>query len=146
MEFNIQKYLSENKLTKLSFLREEDKFLDLSADTEEPTDDIEDDEDDWNKPEADDTEDFEAEPAKPEEQPAQQNAVSSEEKQEYDRLKMYVKDLVAKYTQKKITLDAYKEKIYNDPKYGDIIQTLKKLDQKFYPAVTAGDDEEDKAL
>lgn len=63
MEFNIQKYLIENKLTGQSRMREDDN-TELTLHTGDESDDFEEEEpeDSWNKPEPDDSAEFEKEP------------------------------------------------------------------------------------
>ena len=75
MEFNIQKFLSENKLTGQSQMREEDNtelvlptgdedvYGDEEEEDEDKFDDNGDERDDWNKPEPDDSAEFEKEPS-----------------------------------------------------------------------------------
>ena len=50
MEFNLPKYLTENKLTHQSFVREEEDVLDVSPEVtqDEPELDLDEPEDNWN--------------------------------------------------------------------------------------------------
>jgi hypothetical protein len=141
MVFNIQKFLSENKLTGQSQMREEDNTgLTMPVgDDEEMFGDEE--EDSWNKPEADDSAEFEKEPTT---RDVKQNDVSltgihkkqaqlQDLEAQKDRLVMQLKGNV-------IGLDQYKQAI------GNIPMQIKKLradiDQAMNVTVDDGSEEE----
>ena len=141
MVFNIQKFLSENKLTGQSQMREEDNTgLTMPVgDDEEMFGDEE--EDSWNKPEADDSAEFEKEPTT---RDVKQNDVSltgihkKQAQLQYleaqkDRLVMQLKGNI-------IGLDQYKQAI------GNIPMQIKKLradiDQAMNVTVDDGSEEE----
>jgi hypothetical protein len=142
MEFNIQKYLMENKLTLQSYMREEDDILEPQLANDDFEDaDIDDTEDSWNKPDPDDSEDFEQQPVQPEEPVDRGEDISGEEERELDKLKAYLKTLIQQYKQNLISIEDYKEKVYHDVNYGNIIKKIKSLEKKFYPQVSLGDEE-----
>jgi hypothetical protein len=141
MVFNIQKFLSENKLTGQSQMREEDNTgLTMPVgDDEEMFGDEE--EDSWNKPEADDSAEFEKEPTT---RDVKQNDVSltgihkkqaqlQDLEAQKDRLVMQLKGNI-------IGLDQYKQAI------GNIPMQIKKLradiDQAMNVTVDDGSEEE----
>ena len=142
MVFNIQKFLSENKLTGQSQMREEDNTgLTMPVgDDEEMFGDEE--EDSWNKPEADDSAEFEKEPTT---RDVKQNDVSltgihkkqaqlQDLEAQKDRLVMQLKGNI-------IGLDQYKQAI------GNIPMQIKKLradiDQAMNVTVDDGSEEEE---
>ena len=143
MVFNIQKFLSENKLTGQSQMREEDNTcLTMPVgDDEEMFGDEE--EDSWNKPEADDSAEFEKEPTT---RDVKQNDVSltgihkkqaqlQDLEAQKDRLVMQLKGNI-------IGLDQYKQAIGNIPMQ---IQKLRAdIDQAMN--VTVDDGSEDEAI
>jgi len=121
MEFNIQKFLVENKLTRSSYLREDDNTgLTLHTHDEEiPDEDAygeEESEDDWSKPEMDDSDDFEKEPtaqdvAKPE---PVLSGIHKKQAQ-LQALEAQKDALLMQYKSGQLGLDQYKEKIGNIP-------------------------------
>jgi len=143
MVFNIKKFLTENKLTGQSQMREEDNTnLIMPTGDEEETFDDEEETDDWNKPEADSFDD-EAEPTTKD---VKQNDVSltgihkkqaqlQDLEAQKDRLLMQLKGNV-------ISLDQYKQEI------GSIPAQIKKLRADLDKAmnVTMDDDGEEEAI
>ena len=143
MVFNIQKFLTENKLTGQSQMREDDNTnLIMPTGDEEETFDDEEETDDWNKPEADDFDD-EVEPTTKD---VKQNDVSltgihkkqaqlQDLEAQKDRLLMQLKGNV-------ISLDQYKQEI------GNIPMQIKKLRADLDQAmnVTVDDDSEEEAI
>lgn len=151
MEFNIQKFLSENKLTGQSQMREEDNtelVLQTADDYEESEDDDRfddngDERDDWNKPEPDDSAEFEKEPSAKDVKKDDAALKGIHKKQadlqnlevEKDKLLMQLKGNV-------ISLDQYKQAI------GNIPSQIKKLRADIDKAMTVSvddDSEEDMA-
>lgn len=151
MEFNIQKFLSENKLTGQSQMREEDNtelVLQTADDYEESEDDDRfddngDERDDWNKPEPDDSAEFEKEPSAKDVKKDDAALKGIHKKQadlqnlevEKDKLLMQLKGNV-------ISLDQYKQAI------GNIPSQIKKLRADIDKAMTVSvddDSEEDVA-
>ena len=148
MEFNIQKYLTENKLTGQSSMREDDNTeltLHTGDDLNQDDDDFNDDdssepEDTWNKPEPDDSAQFEKEPTTKDvkQQEPALSGISKKQAElqnleaEKDRLLMQLKGNI-------ISLDQYKEKI------GNIPAQLKKLRADIDKAmnITVDSDSED---
>jgi hypothetical protein len=118
MEFNIQEFLSKNKLTGQSQMREEDNTeLVLSTNDEEGSDSEEQEpEDTWNKPEPDDSAQYEKEPTKKDIGQAEPELSGIHKKQaqlqsleaQKDMLLMQLKGDV-------INLDQYKQAIGNIP-------------------------------
>ena len=118
MEFNIQEFLSKNKLTGQSQMREEDNTeLVLSTNGEEDNDSEEQEpEDTWNKPEPDDSAQYEKEPTKKDIGQAEPELSGIHKKQaqlqalegQKDMLLMQLKGNV-------ISLDQYKQSIGNIP-------------------------------
>lgn len=132
MEFNIQKFLSENKLTGQSQMREEDntdltmhvgddyeQMQDYNGGEEENEDDFDDNgdqRDDWNKPEPDTSAEFEKEPSTKDVKQGDATLKGIHKKQadlqnlevEKDKLLMQLKGNV-------ISLDQYKQAIGNIP-------------------------------
>lgn len=143
MVFNIQKFLTENKLTGQSQMREEDNTgLTMPVgDDEEMFGDEE--EDDWNKPEADDSAEFEKEPSTKDVKQNDTSLTGIHKKQaqlqdleaQKDRLLMQLKGNV-------IGIDQYKKEI------GNIPMQIKKLRADLDQAmnVTMDDDSEDEAI
>ena len=146
MEFNIQRYLTENKLTLQSYMREEEDILEPQLANDDFEDDVVDSEDTWNKPGEDDVEDFEQKPVEPEEPQEKDIEVNSQEKMQLDKLKKNLSDYIQLYKQNKITIDDYKEKVYRDSEDGNIIKKIRSLEKKFYPAVSVGDEEENQTM
>lgn len=143
MVFNIQKFLTENKLTGQSQMREEDNTgLTMSiGDDEEMFGDEE--EDDWNKAEPDDSAEFEKEPTSKDVKQGDASLTGIHKKQaqlqdleaQKDRLLMQLKGNV-------ISLDQYKQEI------GNIPMQIKKLRADLDQAmnVTMDDDSEEEAI
>jgi hypothetical protein len=145
MEFNIQKYLTENKLTGQSQMREDDNTgltMQTGGDYEDMQDDDEEEEDmdDWSTADSYDGFDDEKEPtaqdiAKPE--PA---LTGIHKKQaQLQALEAQKDALLMQYKSGQLGLDQYKEKI------GNIPNQIKKLraDVDKAMTVTADDDSED---
>lgn len=147
MAFNISKFLTENKLTRLSGRMEEDNE-EIVDDTTETSDDVDDDysmgdpEDTWNKPEPDDSADYEKEPTA-KDVSKQEPALSGIHKKQAQ-----LKDLTDKkdmmlmqYKSGQMGLDDYKKAI------GDIPQQIKRLKDQIDQAmnVSVDDDSEEEA-
>lgn len=151
MEFNIQKFLSENKLTGQSQMREEDNtelvlqtgdnYEEEEAEDEDKFDDNGEERDDWNKPDFDDAADqYEKEPTAKDVKKDDPALKGIHKKQaqlqgleaEKDKLLMQLKGNV-------ISLDQYKQSI------GNIPNQIKKLRADIDKAmtVTADDDSEE---
>ena len=143
MVFNIQKFLSENKLTGQSQMREEDNTgLTMPVgDDEEMFGDEE--EDDWNKPEPDASAEFEKEPTP---RDVKQNDVSltgiHKKQAQLQDLEAQKDKLVMQLKSNILGLDQYKQAIGNIP-----IQ-IKKLRADIDQAmnVTVDDGSEDEAI
>ena len=152
MEFNIQKFLSENKLTGQSQMREEDNtdlIMSVGDDYEEMQDadrfdDNGDERDDWNKSDYDDAADqYEKEPTAKDVKQDDPALKGIHKKQaqlqgleaEKDKLLMQLKGNV-------ISLDQYKQSI------GNIPNQIKKLraDIDKTMTVTADDDSEEEMV
>ena len=143
MVFNIQKFLSENKLTGQSRMREDDNTgLTMPVgDDEEMFGDEE--EDDWNKPEPDDSAQFEKEPSTKDVKQNDASLTGIHKKQaqlqdleaQKDKLLMQLKSNI-------IGLDQYKQAI------GNIPMQIKKLRADIDQAmnVTVDDGSEDEAI
>ena len=145
MEFNIQKFLSENKLTGQSQMREEDNTeLVLStgedyeeAEDEDKFDDNGDERDDWNKPEPDNSAEFEKEPSAKDVKQGDAALKGIHKKQadlqnlevEKDKLLMQLKGNV-------ISIDQYKQAI------GNIPSQIKKLRADIDKAMTVSVDDD----
>jgi hypothetical protein len=145
MEFNIQKFLSENKLTGQSQMREEDNTeLVLStgddyeeAEDEDKFDDNGDERDDWNKPEPDNSAEFEKEPSAKDVKKDDAALKGIHKKQadlqnlevEKDKLLMQLKGNV-------ISIDQYKQAI------GNIPSQIKKLRADIDKAMTVSVDDD----
>ena len=143
MVFNIKKFLTENKLTGQSQMREEDNTnLIMPTGDEEETFDDEEETDDWNKPEVDDFDD-EVEPTSKDVKQNDASLTGIHKKQsdlqaleaQKDRLLMQLKGNV-------IGLDQYKQEI------GNIPDQIKKLRADLDKAmnVTMDDDGEEEAI
>ena len=145
MVFNIQKFLSENKLTGQSQMREDDNTgLTMPVgDDEEMFGDEE--EDDWNKPEADDSAEFEKEPSTKDVKQGDATLTGIHKKQaqlqdleaQKDRLLMQLKGDV-------ISIDQYKQEIGNIPM--QIKKLRADLDKAMNVTVDDSDDSEEDAL
>ena len=144
MVFNIQKFLSENKLTGQSQMREDDNTeLTLPAGKEEDTYDGEEETDDWNKPEPDTSAEFEKEPTAKDVKQGDASLTGIHKKQaqlqdleaQKDRLLMQLKGNV-------IGIEQYKKEI------GHIPHQIKKLRADLDKAmnVTMDDDSEEEAI
>jgi len=144
MVFNIQKFLTENKLTGQSQMREDDNTdltMPVGGDDDEMYDD--DLEDDWNKPEADTSAEFEKEPSTKDVKQSADSLTGIHKKQaqlqdleaQKDRLIMQLKGNV-------IGLDQYKQAI------GNIPMQIKKLRADLDQAmnVTLDTDSEEEAI
>jgi hypothetical protein len=116
MVFNIQKFLTENKLTGQSQMREDDNTgLTLPTGEEDAYDD-EEETDDWNKPEPDDSVEFEKEPSTKDVKQNADSLTGIHKKQaqlqdleaQKDRLLMQLKGNV-------IGIEQYKKEIGNIP-------------------------------
>jgi len=144
MVFNIQKFLTENKLTGQSQMREEDNTgLTMPVGDDEDTfDDEEEDQDDWTTASTDDG-DYEEEPTTKDVKQNADSLTGIHKKQaqlhdleaQKDRLLMQLKGNV-------ISLDQYKQEI------GNIPMQIKKLRADLDQAmnVTMDDDSEDEAI
>ena len=143
MAFNIQKFLTENKLTGQSQMREDDNTgLTMPVGDDEEMFGDEEETDNWNKPEADDFDD-EVEPTSKDVKQNDKSLTGIHKKQaqlqdleaQKDRLLMQLKGNI-------ISLDQYKQDIGNIP---DQIKKLRAdLDQAMN--VTMDDDSEDEAI
>jgi hypothetical protein len=143
MAFNIQKFLTENKLTGQSQMREDDNTgLTMPVGDDEEIFGDEEETDNWNKPEADDFDD-EVEPTSKDVKQNDKSLTGIHKKQaqlqdleaQKDRLLMQLKGNI-------ISLDQYKQDIGNIP---DQIKKLRAdLDQAMN--VTMDDDSEDEAI
>jgi hypothetical protein len=144
MVFNIQKFLSENKLTGQSQMREDDNTeLTLPVGDEEDTYDGEEETDDWNKPELDTSAEFEKEPTAKDVKQGDASLTGIHKKQaqlqdleaQKDRLLMQLKGNV-------IGIEQYKKEI------GHIPHQIKKLRADLDKAmnVTMDDDSEEEAI
>lgn len=126
MEFNIQKYLTENKLTGQSQMREDDnteltlhtgdESSDFESDEDFSDEDVSEPEDTWNKPEPDDSAQFEKEPTTKDVK-QQEPALSGIPKKQADlqNLEAEKDKLLMQLKSNIISLDQYKEKIGNIP-------------------------------
>jgi hypothetical protein len=145
MEFNIQEFLSQNKLTGQSQMRHEDDNTGLTLDlgSDEETFDDEEETDDWNKPEPDTSAEFEKEPSTKDVKQSDKSLTGIHKKQadlqaledKKDALLMQLKGNI-------IGLDQYKQAIGNVP---DQIKKLRAdLDKAMN--VTMDDDSEEEAI
>jgi len=145
MVFNIQKFLSENKLTGQSQMREDDNTgLTLATGEDESMEDQEEEQgDDWNKPEVDNSAEFEKEPSTKDVKQSDASLTGIHKKQaqlqdleaQKDRLLMQLKGNV-------IGIEQYKKEI------GHIPHQIKKLRADLDQAmnVTMDDDSEEEAI
>lgn len=145
MVFNIQKFLSENKLTGQSQMREADNTeLTLATGEDESMEDGEEEQgDDWNKPEVDNSAEFEKEPSTRDVKQNDASLTGIHKKQaqlqdleaQKDRLLMQLKGNV-------IGIEQYKKEI------GHIPHQIKKLRADLDKAmnVTMDDDSEEEAI
>jgi hypothetical protein len=145
MVFNIQKFLSENKLTGQSQMREDDNTgltMSVGGEEEETFDDEEEDQDDWTTASTDDG-DFDQEPTTKDVKQNDTSLTGIHKKQaqlqdleaQKDRLLMQLKGDV-------ISIDQYKQEI------GNIPTQIKKLRADLDKAmnVTIDDDSEEEAI
>jgi hypothetical protein len=144
MVFNIQKFLSENKLTGQSQMREDDNTgLTMPVGDDEEMFGDEEEEDNWNKPEPDDSAEFEKEPSTRDVKQNDASLTGIHKKQaqlqdleaQKDKLLMQLKGDI-------ISLDQYKQAI------GNIPMQIKKLRADIDQAmnVTVDDGSEDEAI
>jgi hypothetical protein len=143
MVFNIQKFLSENKLTGQSRMREDDNtgLTMLVGDDEEMFGDKE--EDDWNKPEPDTSAEFEKEPTTRDVKQNDASLTGIHKKQaQLQDLEMQKDKLLMQLKSNIIGLDQYKQAI------GNIPMQIKKLRADIDQAmnVTVDDGSEDEAI
>ena len=143
MVFNIQKFLSENKLTGQSQMREDDNTgLTMPVGDEETFDD-EEETDDWNKPEPDDSAQFEKEPSAKDVKQNDASLTGIHKKQaQLQDLEMQKDKLLMQLKSNIIGLDQYKQAI------GNIPMQIKKLRADIDQAmnVTVDDGSEDEAI
>jgi len=143
MEFNIQKFLVENKLTRNSYLREDDNTGQiLHTNDEYPSDEEdfgdEDMQDDWDQPEADDSNNFEQEPSS--QDVAQPEPVLSgihKKQAQLQGLEAQKDALLMQFKSGQISIDKYKEAI------GNIPNQIKKLRADIQQAMTVSTDDDD---
>lgn len=152
MEFNIQKFLVENKLTRRSFFSEDDNtgaMLKTNAEQGEMSDeeDFGDEEpaDDWYKAEPDDSEQFEKEPTGRD--ISKEKIVGSGNVIEMERQLKQLEDkkdeLLNQWKIGKLTTSEYKQAIQNDPKLGNIPTEIKKLRADIEKTKTVSLDDEE---
>lgn len=144
MVFNIKKFLTENKLTGQSQMREEDNTgLVMPTGDEEETFDDEEETDDWNKPEPDDSAEFEKEPSTKDVKQSDKSLTGIHKKQaELQALEDKKDALLMQLKSNIISLDQYKQAI------GDTPAQIKKLRADLDKAmnVTVDDDGEEEAI
>lgn len=145
MVFNIQKFLTENRLTGQSQMRQEDDNTGLVMPTgdEEETFDDEEETDDWNKPEPDDSAEFEKEPSAKDVKQGDRSLTGIHKKQaELQSLENQKDALLMQLKGNIISLDQYKQAI------GNIPDQIKKLRADLDKAmnVTMDDDGEEEAI
>ena len=144
MVFNIKKFLTENKLTGQSQMREEDNTgLVMPTSDEEETFDDEEETDDWNKPEPDDSAEFEKEPSTKDVKQSDKSLTGIHKKQaELQALEDKKDALLMQLKSNIISLDQYKQAI------GDTPAQIKKLRADLDKAmnVTVDDDGEEEAI
>ena len=146
MEFNIQKFLVENKLTRNSYLREDDNTeLTLHTQNDETPDnedDFEDEEpqDDWNKPEADDSEEWDTDYTGDTTQPEPALSGIRKKQAQLQALEAQKDSLLMQFKSGQISIDQYKEAIGNIP---DQIKKLRADVQKAMTVSTDDDNEEE---
>jgi hypothetical protein len=147
MVFNIQKFLSENKLTGQSQMREDDNTgltMPVGGEEEETFDDEEEDQDDWTTASTDDG-DFDQEPTTKDVKQNDASLTGIHKKQaqlqdleaQKDRLLMQLKGDV-------ISIDQYKQEIGNIPM--QIKKLRADLDKAMNVTVDDSDDSEEDAL
>ena len=143
MVFNIQKFLSENKLTGQSRMREEDNTgltMPVGNDEEMFGDE---EEDDWNKPEPDTSAEFEKEPTARDVKQNDASLTGIHKKQaQLQDLEVQKDKLLMQLKSNIIGLDQYKQTI------GNIPMQIKKLRADIDQAmnVTVDDGSEDEAI
>jgi hypothetical protein len=118
MEFNIQEFLSNNKLTGQSQMREDDNTGMVLRTNDEEGDDFEEEEpeDNWNKPEPDDSVDYEKEPTKKDIGQAEPELSGIHKKQAQLKSLEAQKDMLLMQLKSNIlSLDQYKQSIGNIP-------------------------------
>ena len=118
MEFNIQEFLSSNKLTGQSQMREDDNTGMVLRTNDEEGEDFEEEEpeDSWNKPEPDDSADYEKEPTKKDIGQAEPELSGIHKKQAQLRTLEAQKDMLLMQLKSNIiSLDQYKQSIGNVP-------------------------------
>jgi hypothetical protein len=144
MVFNIQKFLTENKLTGQSQMREDDNTeMTLPVGDEEDTYGDEEETDDWNKPEVDDSAEFEKEPSVKDVKQNDASLTGIHKKQaQLQDLEAQKDKLVMQLKGNVIGIDQYKQEI------GNIPMQIKKLRADIDKAmnVTVDDDSEDEAI
>ena len=144
MVFNIKKFLTENKLTGQSQMREEDNTgLVMPTSDEEETFDDEEETDDWNKPEPDTSAEFEKEPSTKDVKQSDASLTGIHKKQaELQALEDKKDALLMQLKSNIISLDQYKQAI------GDTPAQIKKLRADLDKAmnVTVDDDGEEEAI
>jgi hypothetical protein len=150
MEFNIQEFLTQNKLTGQSQMRQEDDNTNLTMNVGDDYEQMQDydgseeeDVDDWEKPEPDTSAEFEKEPSTKDVKQNDASLTGIHKKQanlqnlenQKDALLMQLKSNI-------ISLDQYKEAI------GNIPAQIKKLRADLDKAmnVTMDDDSEEEAI
>lgn len=152
MEFNIQKFLVENKLTRRSFFSEDDNtgaMLKTGAEQDEMSDeeDFGDEEpaDDWYKAEPDSSDEFEKEPTRRD--ISKEKIVGSGNVIEMERQLKQLEDkkdeLLNQWKIGKLTTSEYKQAIQNDPKLGNIPTEIKKLRADIEKTKTVSLDDEE---
>lgn len=145
MVFNIKKFLTENKLTGQSQMRQEDDNtgLVMPVGDDEETFDDEEETDDWNKPEPDDSAEFEKEPSAKDVKQGDKSLTGIHKKQaELQALEDKKDALLMQLKSNIISLDQYKQAI------GDTPAQIKKLRADLDKAmnVTMDDDGEEEAI
>ena len=118
MEFNIQEFLSKNKLTGQSQMREDDNTGMVLRTNDEEGEDFEEEEpeDNWNKPEPDDSADYEKEPTKKDIGQAEPELSGIHKKQAQLKSLEAQKDMLLMQLKSNIlSLDQYKQSIGNVP-------------------------------
>ena len=146
MEFNIQKFLVENKLTRNSYLREDDNpeltLHTQNDETPDNEDDFEDEEpqDDWNKPEADDSEEWDTDYTGDTTQPEPALSGIRKKQAQLQALEAQKDSLLMQFKSGQISIDQYKEAIGNIP---DQIKKLRADVQKAMTVSTDDDNEEE---
>ena len=152
MEFNIQKFLVENKLTRRSFFSEDDNtgaMLKTGAEQDQMSDEemFGDEEvaDTWDTPEVDYTDEFEKEPTRKDisgEETPDTDSIIEMEKQ-LKQLEDKKNELLDQWRTGKLTTGEYKQAIQNDPKLGDIPTKIQNLRTDIEKAKTVSLDDEE---